>query len=174
MLRCGFDYDADQFLVRDRDSDSLLMPGGGNLYFTACDVGEQVLRRLPDDKTFLLHRLPGSSCLLLPPPAIPDPDSPAGPTSKPRACRACAARPNGRRASGRRPTTGGSPALPKYSEQIQAHGLKSHALQMSASPQFRDFGPVHYCSITVINRAFSPTSSDREITLARSCKVAIE
>lgn len=62
-LRCALECDAGSFFVRDRTPNSILIEGGGDIYFSDCGEGpEQVLRRAPDDKVFLLHRLPNSQC----------------------------------------------------------------------------------------------------------------
>ncbi|PCJ04969.1 MAG: hypothetical protein COB16_17155 [Rhodobacteraceae bacterium] len=61
-LHCGLECDAGHFYVTDRTPDSILIKGGGDLYFSDCGEEEHVLRRKPDDKVFLLHRLPASAC----------------------------------------------------------------------------------------------------------------
>lgn len=62
-LSCGIECDGGRFDVVPKDSSSLLITGGSDIYFTDCDDGDQVLIREPDDKVFLLHRQPLSNCL---------------------------------------------------------------------------------------------------------------
>ena len=61
-IRCGLECDAGSFFVQDRDAGSVLITGGGDLWFTDCDVGDRVLIRQPDDLSFLLRRLPDAAC----------------------------------------------------------------------------------------------------------------
>lgn len=60
-LHCSLECDAGRFYVESRKG-SLLITGGGDLYFDQCDSGQKVLMRQPDDKSFLLHPLPLSHC----------------------------------------------------------------------------------------------------------------
>ncbi len=61
-LHCGLECDAGHFYVVDRNPESIIVKTGSNLYFSDCGEEERVLRREPDDKVFLLHRLPDTAC----------------------------------------------------------------------------------------------------------------
>lgn len=61
-LHCGLECDAGHFYVVDRNPDSIIVKPGSDLYFSDCGEAERVLHREPDDKVFLLHRLPDAAC----------------------------------------------------------------------------------------------------------------
>jgi len=62
QLRCNLECDAGHFYVKGRNPNSILITGGSDLYFSDCGAENQVLHREPDDKVFLLYRLPASTC----------------------------------------------------------------------------------------------------------------
>ncbi len=62
-LSCGIECDGGRFDVVARTNSSILITGGSDIYFNDCDASERVLQRAPDDKAFLLHRMPLSNCM---------------------------------------------------------------------------------------------------------------
>jgi len=55
---CG----AGHFFVEGKDFDPILTTGGGNIFLYDCREEVRILRRKPDDRVFLQHRLPASAC----------------------------------------------------------------------------------------------------------------
>lgn len=61
-MACGLECDGGQFNLVERSADTILITGGGDIYFHDCDAGDVALERAPDDKSFLLSRLPDNRC----------------------------------------------------------------------------------------------------------------
>lgn len=61
-MSCGLECDGGRFNLVDRSGSKLLITGGSDIYFHDCDAGDTVLSRDPDDKSFLLTRLPDAQC----------------------------------------------------------------------------------------------------------------
>ncbi len=61
-MSCGIECDGGRFDLIDRSADSLLLTGGSDLMFSDCAASDKTLRRAPDDRSFLLHRLPAEHC----------------------------------------------------------------------------------------------------------------
>lgn len=62
-LSCGLECDGGQFKLKEAKDGKLLITGGSDIYFHDCDAGDRVLERNPDDKSFLLSRVPDAQCL---------------------------------------------------------------------------------------------------------------
>ncbi|UYV39057.1 hypothetical protein N4R57_08615 [Rhodobacteraceae bacterium D3-12] len=61
-MSCGLECDGGRFNLVDKSGTKLLITGGSDIYFHDCDAGDTVLSREPDDKSFLLTRLPDAQC----------------------------------------------------------------------------------------------------------------
>lgn len=61
-LECRLECDAGYFYLK-ATKNGLLLTGGSDIYFDDCDVGGKVLKRKPDDTSFLLSQIPFSHCV---------------------------------------------------------------------------------------------------------------
>ena len=61
-MGCGLECDGGQFSLVDRGDGKILLRIRNEIYFHDCDEGDEVLTAEPDDKSFLLHRVPDSLC----------------------------------------------------------------------------------------------------------------
>lgn len=61
-MSCGLECDGGRFNLVDKGGAKLLVTGGSDIYFHDCAAGDTVLTRAPDDKSFLLSRLPDVDC----------------------------------------------------------------------------------------------------------------
>lgn len=63
QLKCSLECDAGHFFLKSGKDQRLLLIGGTDLDFNDCDAGAKVLKREPDDKSFLLDAIPSSHCV---------------------------------------------------------------------------------------------------------------
>lgn len=63
QLKCSLECDAGHFFLKSGKDQQLLLIGGTDLDFNDCDAGAKVLKREPDDKSFLLDAIPSSHCV---------------------------------------------------------------------------------------------------------------
>lgn len=62
-MSCGIECDGGQFALEDRGADRILLRLKNEIYFADCGEGDIALDPEPDDRAFLLHRLPAGDCV---------------------------------------------------------------------------------------------------------------
>ena len=61
-LTCAIECDGGSFDIQARSDNRLLVRPHNDLFFAQCDAGDAVIRKTPDDASYLLSPLPRSHC----------------------------------------------------------------------------------------------------------------
>eukprot|EP00903_Cladosiphon_okamuranus_P001836 g1834.t1 len=61
-LKCAIECDGGSFEVHERSDDRLLVKPDNDLFFNQCDAGDAVIRKTPEDTSYLLSPMPRSHC----------------------------------------------------------------------------------------------------------------
>lgn len=62
ILKCAIECDGGSFELHERSDDRLLVKPDNDLFFAQCDAGDAVIRKSPEDASYLLSPLPRSHC----------------------------------------------------------------------------------------------------------------